>query len=215
MPGDYRTFLTCMGHDTGGITTLHAGGFVVSHMHLSFAKVLKIEKKAKHRLPPRFTLVGELLEDPYECLCLDTEPSASEPHVARISISRSTAPKAGTDGFSRYEAAQSLAELVFAGAFVSFVFPRHRVEALMERAEPQADGPRAADKLLRRMEFTLHPASGGYSAFYTRSDAAALVYQNSRVPLHVRLRAQTVPVARQLVAMLKEHLGFVGSELRE
>lgn len=215
VPDDYRTFLTFMGHDTGGITALHAGGFVASDMHLSFDKVLKIEKKAKHRLPARFTLVGEILEDPFESLCLDTEPSATEPHVVRLSISRSIAPKPGKGGFSRYEAAQSLAELVFAGAFVSFVFPRHPVEAILEHAEPQADGPRAADKLLRRMEFTPHPASGGWSAFYHRPDAAALVYQNSRVPLHIRVRAQTVPVARRLVAMLEEHLGFVGSQLRE
>ncbi len=215
VPPVYRTFLTSMGHGIGGINTIHAGGFLVSAVDLSFERVLRVEKKAKHRLPPRFTLLGSILEDPFEDLCLDTEPSPTEPHVLRVSLARD--PKWANSDFESacYDVAQSLAEMIFGAAFVSFLFPRYRVEAAMRHTALQNDGLREADKILRRMNFERHPASGGWSAFYTRADAVALVYQSTRLPLRIRVRAQTAPIAQKLAATLEEHLGFARSDIRE
>lgn len=215
VPPVYRSFLSYMGHDIGGIKAFYAGCFICQNVDFSWKRVLQLEIKAKQRLPPRFTLIGETREDPFESICLDEESSLHEPRVLRCTGGRDPGSAKQLLQGGGFEVALSLPEMLFAAAFLSFAFARHRVSVEMSQPERQPDGLRAADKLMRRMDFEQHPASSGWTHFYTRADAVALVYQNTKHPLQIEMRAQRLHDARRWSAILVDHLGILGSSIRE
>jgi hypothetical protein len=203
----YRQFLLAMGHESG-FRAFYAGGFIWPDANYSYKRVLTLEKRAKVRWPARLTLVGQVEDDPHETICIDAGESLNEERVIRHDAGWNEAVVNEVLAKSEYfDVALSFQEMLFATAFVNFVFPQYPWE-LSNPTDRRGDAAtRQAKKLLLHIGFQQHPGSSGWTSCFTRHDAVAIVYQNRCGPLDVCVRARTKEVAQRLATAMREELG--------
>jgi hypothetical protein len=202
LPLSYRSFLSAMGHQMGGLTIRNAD--------FSIKAVLKYYSRPRRWSPPQqYIFVGRALDDPYYDVYLDLQSEEDEPNVVQFPCGEPGEDFEETRRYYFNWVASSLREMVFTHAFVQYRIEKAPHHAGFGQSPGRAKGLEHADAFFRRLSFNRHPLSGPWTYCYEKEGVAATASQFGGYALSIELGANHRSEFMKTAELLRDHLHAV------
>lgn len=201
LPEVYRSFLSYMGNDMGGLEVFNAD--------MTLTTVREYCEDALWFPPKQYTLIGEAWDDPYDDLYLDSNDTLEEPRVVRFPTydDPSEIDEILQDCFMVEEL--SLPRMLFRYAFDQFLMARFPVKVRAGKYLETEGVFGQTDDILLKLGFERHRFSGPWNGYYQRCDAIAHIRKPAGYAMGLKLHGRDYKETRRIAAILKDNLGLL------